>query len=305
MQRAAHDVLPRFEHVLRRGNYRKNEWRTWHYCTVVAAFFGPVLFRLHGFKPNKKNYHTFSLTGACTALFDRIYDEDLIDPQRFKDVLENPKIADSILEKLIIAFLTDLLDESYHSENFSKLVLRMAHIQELSKNQEDLFCTKDFLNDITMQKGGNGYLIYRSMVPKEIEVFEEEALMQIGKVVQMLDDLVDAWQDANDGIKTLAHVYETPALYHKSIIHEAWLMEDLMEKAGWKNRKQLIFRYALRYCVMIGGIYASRITATLKAKKCTLIELNKSEAMFRTGPVFWIKLVRSIIRDDENQGYWV
>lgn len=297
-KKAAYEVIPRFEYALRRGNYDKNYWRIWHYSTIVAAFFGPVLFRLHKIKLRKNDYHTFALLGASTALFDRVYDEDLIDSIRFREVLQSPKIADSILEKLVTSLLVDLINANQQPELFSQFMIRMALAQEESKAQEDNTASKKFLENITRKKGGTGYLVFRSYVPVHLTSSEEEALMQIGNVVQMLDDLVDGWQDEKDGIRTLFHTYQTPQLFFQEIERQAADMETAIAYTDWNPRQRKLFVYSLRYCLIIGDIYSSRLTQTLKKTQRPLTELEKHEAIFHTDFRFWVKLIRYIMREE-------
>ena len=73
-----------------------------------------------------------------------------------------------------------------------------------SKQQERADIDAEALKTILYDKGGHAAMLFRSMMPYPMRDGEQEAIMQWGWVIQLLDDTFDLYEDHQSGIRTLA-----------------------------------------------------------------------------------------------------
>lgn len=289
------EIWPLFAEVMNglpEEEARRLRYRVKNYTTVLAPFFGSLLFRLHRLKPDRERRRLLAMAGAATAFFDMIYDEKWTQE---KIITFPPVPGIDPIGKLICELYDRIMQKAPMPESLLQWINKMSQIEKESCGQKGILSRAE-IEEITFLKGGAGLMIFRLLVPAEITPTEEQALMKAGALIQLMDDMADVWQDIQEKITTPASFYSTPASLADHI--EAGFSEiaEALLKAGFSVWIVRDFCFTLYAAFLLGKLHAYRLTDYMARERKTLHQLTKPEVVLRPGLVFWGVYVRQLLR---------
>ena len=279
---------------------KRLQYRMWHYSTVVAPFFGPLLCRLSGCAVSPALMQTFTLAGAATAYFDMVFDDQLMDPET---MAQKEISAFSPSESMYNLFYKILRDQAFDPVAFDRYLSLLTQVQRISQAQKDSYATAAWVDEVTRLKGGLGLLVFRCFVPVRIRPSEEAALMQAGEGIQLMDDLADIRQDMTEGIHTAARRFSSPLEFAFYVENQFPLIYGSLYKGLYSREASRRFCFELYCSFALGKVHAYRLTALCLKKRKTLQELNKADVKLKTDLLFWIRYVGEWIfylQDDQT-----
>jgi SAM-dependent methyltransferase len=116
--------------------------------------------------------------------------------------------------------------------------------QQISIEQEDSSISQSRIWEITQQKGGESVLFYRYGFKHSLKDGEEEALFQLGSLMQLENDIFDVYKDSQSGIYTLPIVADKVEEIKKIYTEQVNLFIELCYKMDYPkdNVKQFLDR---------------------------------------------------------------
>lgn len=278
--------------ILPEEEARRLRYRVKNYTTVLAPFFGSLLFRLHGLKPNKEQRRLLAMAGAATAFFDMIYDEKWAQE---KIIVFPPLPTSDPIGKLICELYDRIMEKAPKPGVLLEWINKMSKIEQESCGQKDVLSQAE-IEEITFRKGGAGLMVFRLLVPAEITPAEEQALMKAGALIQLMDDMADVWQDIQEKITTPASFYPTPASLADHIEAKFSEIAKALLNAGFSASVVRDFCFTLYAAFLMGKIHAYQLTDYMARERKTLHQLTKPEVVLRPGLVFWSIYIRQLLR---------
>ncbi|MGC8864186.1 MAG: hypothetical protein ACP5O2_00540 [Bacteroidales bacterium] len=271
---------------------RHLRYRVKNYTTILAPFFGSLLFRLHRLKPNKQQRRLLAMVGAATAFFDLIYDENWAQGQK---ITFPPSPGSDPIGRLVFRLYQLIMKDAPMQQPLLHWINYISQIEQESCSQKSLL-TQAEIEEITFRKGGAGLMVFRLLVPVEITYPEEQALMKVGALIQLMDDMADVWQDIQERITTPASFYPTPALLADHIENKFSEMTEALMQAGFSARVVNDFCFSLYAAFLVGKMHAYRLTDYMRRKQKSLSQLTKPEVILRPGLIFWYAYVGQLLR---------
>jgi len=176
-----------------------------YYGFGVPAIVGEGFCTLRGAKMTQTERMASTFQGALTGLYDDFFDKTGLANNEIKSMMKEPYSYSpaSSLEKLFIHFLSNVHENLHEISQFNHYFEKVFSAQVLSKKQLDENLSREEIRDISFKKGGYSLLFYRSVFKHELMKGEEEALFNIGSLMQLGNDTFDVYKDSRDGIKTL------------------------------------------------------------------------------------------------------
>ncbi len=185
--------------------------------------------RLHGISISEEEQQASILLAAATPIADYMVDDLQLSKSDILECIKNP-------QNEILDLISSTLYYRCRSLHHDKLQYEMYFhntlaAQEQSLNQSDLDVGIKALRKITWEKGGYALLLYRSVLRTEITRHEEDAIFQIGGLMQLHNDIFDVYRDHHDGIKTLPLAIENmitlERVYHREVSKSLQAIESL------------------------------------------------------------------------------
>ncbi len=274
---------------------RRLDYRLRHYATVVSAFFGPLLYRLHNRRPDSLSRETFVMAGAATAFFDMVFDDNLIPlPELRQEPSQWPVFSGHACGELFVRLYGEMKNRACLPADFQAYVGRIIDAQSDSCRQKGDALSFGELAGLTRLKGGLGLLIFRCFVPGTINSREETALMDAGEAIQLMDDMADVWQDLQEGITTLAHHFATPADFAQHISLRFPLLYQSLCRAGFDRSRAAAFCFGLYCSFALGRVHAGKLTRHSLLTKTPLQAFTKEDVRMKMTPGFWVDYIRQI-----------
>jgi hypothetical protein len=182
-----------------------------YYGLAVPAILGEAFCMLRGFAMNELERLTSTSQGVVTGLFDDFFDDGNVSEQDIISMLEEPRLYkwNNTGEKLIISFYIKSLDNAVNPEQVKEGAMNVFNAQKKSLEQENSVISQSRIWEITQQKGGESVLFYRYGFKHSLKDGEENALFQLGSLMQLENDIFDIFKDLQSKIYTL------PILIHK------------------------------------------------------------------------------------------
>lgn len=194
-----------------------------YYGLAVPAILGEAFCVLRG-KPMSKSERCVSTSqGVITGLFDDFFDDLKLPEELIMNMVENPEsiIPKSSIEKLFLEFYLKALQKAAHPNAIKRRLLLVYEAQVMSVDQENSTVENSRIWEITRKKGGNSVLFYRTAFDNLPAIGEEEALFQLGSIMQLENDIFDIYKDAKSNIATLpatlSKVSDLRLLYEEQI----------------------------------------------------------------------------------------
>lgn len=179
---------------------------TAYYGLAVPAVLGESFCILRGNPMTEKERLASTCQGAMTGLGDDFFDRQRLSEQGVKDFIENPDrfTGNSASEKLFLHFYKTALANAPQPALMQQQLFRVFYAQLLSKKQDEPGLSADVINDITIRKGAESLLYYRTAFDHPMKSGEEKMLYSLGGLMQLSNDIFDVYKDRQAGVHTLA-----------------------------------------------------------------------------------------------------
>ena len=189
------------------GSLNDNDFKkiTGYYGLAVPAILGEAFCALRGKEMTNKERMGSTCLGAMTGLFDDFFDEERLSENAVEDLIRNPDLfkSNTINENLFLHFYKTALNNTLQPMVMQDHLYKVYLAQLRSKEQVMPGLTHERLKDITIRKGAESVLFYRSVFDFLMSNAEEKMLYSLGGLMQLSNDIFDVYKDHKQGIKTL------------------------------------------------------------------------------------------------------
>ncbi|MEM9819890.1 MAG: hypothetical protein AAF985_02415 [Bacteroidota bacterium] len=173
--------------------------------TLLGSITNEWFTTLRGRRQTTQESRAGFYLGAATAVFDDLFDRlDFTSKESIEDLAQGHYKYDSIAERLSKLFYDGLLDNLSEPNCFQSYLQKVGHFQEESKKQLGIKLSTAALRQITFEKGGYSLGLYRSILGHPYPEPEKKAVYNLGRLVQLTDDVFDLRIDHLEKIQTLA-----------------------------------------------------------------------------------------------------
>jgi len=195
---------------------------TSYYGLGVPGILGESFCVLRG-KPMTEN-ERFCLTflGGISGMLDDLFDDPEKDPANLEEFILHPEALKpaNTYEALLLHFYLLGLKPSTNPELLKKQALKVFKSQQKSKKQQNSGNSPQAIHDITYDKGGASFVFYRLCLNNPIQEKEEKLLNHLGGLMQLGNDIFDAWEDGQTDTKTAATICTDIPELRKEFINE-------------------------------------------------------------------------------------
>jgi len=225
---------------------------THYYGLAVPAILGDSICALRGFKMTKKERLALTYQGAMTGLFDDFFDKFNMSDEQVKAFMEKPDElkGENSAEKLFLVFYKNALLNAHDPVLVSKYLRQVYLAQIESKKQVAPGLSENDILDITLKKGGVSVLFYRASMSHSFVEGEEEALNEMGGLMQFGNDIFDIYKDSNNNIQTIPttakNIDSVRQLFTNQMNKSFALTEQLSYKA--KDKKKYLSLVTMSLC---------------------------------------------------------
>jgi hypothetical protein len=178
---------------------------TGYYGLAVPAVLGEAFCALRGKSMTGKERHASTCQGGLTGLGDDFFDKQRLSDEAVKELVENPQqfTVNSASEKLFLHFYTTVLVNAPNPVLMQAHLLRVYYAQLLSKKQARPGLSYEEIKDITLRKGAESLIFYRTVFIEPVTDAEQRMLWCFGGLMQLSNDIFDVYPDQQNGINTL------------------------------------------------------------------------------------------------------
>jgi hypothetical protein len=189
------------------GSLDENDFKkiTHYYGLAVPAILGEAFCALYGIKMTTRQRTASTCQGAMTGLFDDFFDKQNLSEQELKNFIENPITiqGNTSNEKLFLHFYNEALNNCPDKKVMLTQLYKVYDAQVESKLQATKGLSQQQIQQITIKKGGESLLFYRTAFEMELTNAEQTMLFKLGGVMQLANDIFDVYKDYKSGIHTL------------------------------------------------------------------------------------------------------
>ncbi|MFT5265999.1 MAG: hypothetical protein ACI8YQ_004759 [Polaribacter sp.] len=190
-----------------------------YFHLILSAVIVLWFSTLRGKWLSKKEQKAAVCLGAATPLYDDLYDELDMDRQEVQEMIQNGSgDKHGIIAILGMHFYNRLRPLLPNEERFNVCMENLAKAQEDSKAQAGGELSETIVREITYDKGGHSFAIYRSILGHEWQEGEEDMVYKLGSLIQLTSDIFDLRKDDLNKVQTL--VTETEDI---NLIREEYL----------------------------------------------------------------------------------
>lgn len=178
---------------------------TGYYGLAVPAVLGEAFCALRGEPMTEKERASSTGQGAMTGLGDDFFDKQRLSDQGVKDFIERPGSfeGNTASEKLFLHFYKTALANAPRPEDMQQQIFNVFHAQLLSKQQDVPGLSPDIMKDITIRKGAESLIYYRTAFEHPLQNNETKMLYALGGLMQLSNDIFDVYKDREAGVNTL------------------------------------------------------------------------------------------------------
>jgi hypothetical protein len=198
---------------------------THYYGLAVPAILGEAICALHGKEFTTKQRLAGTCQGGMTGLFDDFFDKQQLTETQLQQFIENPIMITpgTSAEKLFLQFYNTALQNCLSTTVMLKQLYKVYDAQVQSKLQAKPGLTEQQIKDITIKKGGESLLFYRTAFEFELTEAERKMLFELGGVMQLANDIFDVYKDYIAGIHTL--MTTTQKVNDVRVVFMEWLQK--------------------------------------------------------------------------------
>jgi len=178
---------------------------TGYYGLAVPAILGEAFCVLRGEAMTERERMASTCQGAMTGLGDDFFDKQRLSEQGVKDFIERPEqfTGNTASEKLFLDFYKTALANAPQPEQMQLQIYKVFHAQLLSKQQDNPGLSYEVMKDITILKGAESVLYYRTAFAHSLKSGEQKMLYALGGLMQLSNDIFDVYKDHQSGVSTL------------------------------------------------------------------------------------------------------
>ena len=203
-----------------------------YYGLAVPAVLGEAFCVLRGEPMTEKERIASTNQGAMTGLGDDFFDKQRLSAQGVKDFIEKPEqfSGNSASEKLFLDFYKTALANAPQPAQMQQQIFKVFQAQLLSKQQDAPGLSYEVIKDITIRKGAESLLYYRTAFEHPMRNGEEKMLYSLGGLMQLSNDIFDVYKDYQSGVNTLA----TTATKIESLRFHYWAVLQIGTDAAFR-----------------------------------------------------------------------
>lgn len=176
------------------------------YGTLVPINLHTKMASLHNVAYSQELRRTSTAQAIITGVYDDLIDEWDSSPERIKTILFSDKFESNNVLELLCRQYFDIIKYGVNQKLFYEVVPALIMAQEKSKEQFNPNICEDDVIKITKEKGGYAMLFYRSSISHPCSTDEYNFYYTLGGLLQMTNDINDAYKDYLSGTKTLMHL---------------------------------------------------------------------------------------------------
>ncbi|MCZ2355647.1 MAG: hypothetical protein LC115_02980 [Bacteroidia bacterium] len=176
------------------------------YATLVPIFISHNTATLYGKKLSHIELSLQVYLAAITPLIDEFYETSKKDAlQNLSNLLNSPNQykPQNTHEELTLFLWKKILGLVKQPVVFHQTISQVIDIQTKSKLQHQSLSVSE-IKQITLEKGGRSMLLFLVTLPFPVNPETERLFYNLGAAIQLLDDLLDIYEDSRAGIQTLA-----------------------------------------------------------------------------------------------------
>lgn len=189
------------------GSLDENDLKkiTGYYGLAVPAVLGEAFCVLRGEPMTDKERMASTCQGAMTGLGDDFFDRQRLSEQGVKDFIEKPEMfnGNTASEKLFLNFYKTALANAPQPTLMQEQIYKVFYAQLLSKQQDAPGLSYEVMKDITILKGAESFLYYRTAFEHPLRNGEHKMLYCLGGLMQLSNDIFDVYKDWQSGVSTL------------------------------------------------------------------------------------------------------
>ncbi|HMI79963.1 MAG TPA: hypothetical protein VK484_14285 [Ferruginibacter sp.] len=189
------------------GSLDENDHKkiTGYYGLAVPAILGEAFCALRGEPMTAKERMASTCQGTMTGLGDDFFDKQRLSEQGVKDFIEKPELftGNTASEKLFLDFYKTALASAPQPAQMQQQIYKVFQAQLLSKQQDSPGLSYEVIKDITVRKGAESLLYYRTAFEHPLKNGEEKMLYCLGGLMQLSNDIFDVYKDRQSGVSTL------------------------------------------------------------------------------------------------------
>jgi len=203
---------------------------TGYYGLAVPAILGEAFCALRGDPMTDKERMASTCQGAMTGLGDDFFDKQRLSEQGVKDFIEKPHMfnGNTASEKLFLDFYKTALANTPQPSKMQEQIYKVFYAQLLSKQQDQPGLSYEIIKDITILKGAESLLYYRTAFEHLLKKGEEKMLYSLGGLMQLSNDIFDVYKDHTNSVHTLV---TTATTIKKLRFHYSALLQIGIETA--------------------------------------------------------------------------
>ena len=171
---------------------------------------------------SEKERDRFTQLGFAAPHLDDLSDQKEVNNNQLKALVTIPSQFFTLhqVELLCAKLLKSCYDEMPFPNETRKVISQLFDAQIKSRDQSNPTIEEDKLIRVSRLKGGFSVQLFHSLMAHQKSIEENKVAMQLGYVIQLLDDLFDIYKDNTDGIHTLANSKDLDHFF--TIYQQAW-----------------------------------------------------------------------------------
>ena len=173
-----------------------------HFYTTQSAITNDWFATLRGNKITAIEKERALFMGALTPLVDDLNDELKLGANQIWEMVEsteNSELTNILLAKHIYTKRQELGSNRILNQCDKALKAQEKSIQQLG----DRLLSAEELNNIAYEKGGAATLLYRMALENDLKPEEKSAVMELGYLLQLTNDLFDIYKDLQNKQQTI------------------------------------------------------------------------------------------------------
>ncbi len=207
---------------------------------------------LRGQRETNKEIIAAAYLGASTPLYDDLYDESDYNRQDVQRLISQGNAEGfGIIAALGIEFYQELLTYLHRPETFANYLERVAIAQDNSKAQVGKeILSEEVIRKITYDKGGYSIALYRSVLNHGMKAGEDQAVYDLGCMIQLTNDLFDLRKDHLNGQQTLVTATDDINKVRKeylTLLRKTIASFKVLDYSGWSQK-----RFILQLMLIVG-----------------------------------------------------
>ncbi len=227
---------------------------TGYYGLYVPVLFCEPLALIRGKGLSNSERIAATYLGALTSLGDDFFDKKNLSNDELNHILDHllgKCTCKSIgfQEQLLENFYKTILDNIKNRDEFLLKTLDVYKAQHLSLKQKNSTLAFDNALAISLVKGGESYLLCRSILDNPIGHGEKELIYNLGGLLQMMNDIFDVYKDFSAEIKTLATESRDIADLRSRFKAQLKTIETLVELTSYKKQSIALFKRYVTLCI--------------------------------------------------------